>query len=135
MIVRLLYLSAVWMFGWLSQVTRGESAVVAELLVLRHEVAVPRRQVGHQIGAGTIRRILSAGRIGPAPRDGDTSWRTFLRAQAAGLLAADFFHIDTVALRRLYVLFVMEITTRRVHILGVTATQLVLGSLSRPATW
>ena len=102
------------MFGWLPQVTRGESAVVAELLVLRHEVAVPRRQVGHQIGAGTIRRILSTGRIGPAPRDGDTSWRTFLRAHAAGLLAADFFHIDTVALRRLYVLFVMEIITRRV---------------------
>jgi putative transposase len=78
-------------------------------------------KMGLTIAPSTIYEILRAAGIDPAPRRQGPTWRQFLHAQAAGILAVDFLHVDTVLLSRLYVLVFIEHETRRAHIGGVTA--------------
>src|SRR5260370_857665 len=99
-----MYLLTCRVFGLAVLVCRGHLAKDAALLVLSHENAVLRRQAGR-------------GRDGAGHR----AWREFLHAQAAGIVAVDFLHVDTVLLRRLYALVFIEHGTRRMHHGGVTA--------------
>jgi len=79
------------------------------------------RKLGIRVGATTIRTMLRRSGLGPAPRRGGPSWSEFLHAQAQGILAADFFTVETAWLRTLYVLFFVELGSRRVHVAGITA--------------
>jgi putative transposase len=78
-------------------------------------------KLGIAVAPSTVWEILHAAGIDPAPRRSGPTWRQFLHAQAAGILAVDFLHVDTVLLNRLYVLVFIEHRTRRMHLGGVTA--------------
>ena len=212
MSLRFAYLAVLRVFGWLALLARSDRAKDAEILILRHQVAVLQRQVktprlswadravlaalarllpgsqlrqlrliisprtllrwhadlvrrhwtyprrapgrprtaqavralvlemardnpgwgyrrihgelaglGHKLAPSTVWQILKDAGIDPAPTRSGQTWRAFLEAQAKTILAADFFHVDTVFLRRLYVLFFIEHGTRRVHLAGITA--------------
>jgi putative transposase len=79
-------------------------------------------KLGVTIGPSTVYEILRSAGIGPVPRRAGPTWRQFLHAQAAGILAVDFLHVDTVLLKRLHVLVFLEHGTRRMHFGGVTAS-------------
>jgi len=210
--LRLAYLAVLRVFGWLALLARSDRTKDAEILILRHQVAVLQRQVrtpglsradrallsalarvlpsghlhqlrliisprtllrwhaglvrrhcayprrnpgrprsaaavralvlemaqdnpgwgyrrihgeltglGDKIAPSTVWQILKDAGIDPAPTRSGQSWRAFLAAQATTILAVDFFHVDTVFLRRLHVLFFIEHGTRRVHLAGITA--------------
>ena len=210
MAVRLLYLILLRVLGWITLLARSEASKDAEILVLRHQVLVLRRQVrapkpswadraiisalgrriprtrrlcllvtprtllrwhahlvsrrwtyprrgpgrpptrptiralvlrlaaenpawgyrritgelaglGQKVGAVTVWQILRKPGIDPVPRRSGPSWGQFLRVQAEGILACDFFHTDTITLTRLYCFAAVEHATRRVQVLGVTA--------------
>ncbi len=78
-------------------------------------------QLGVPIAASTVWYVLRRAGIQPAPRRASETWRAFLRAQAAGIVACDFVTVDTVFFRRFYVLVFIELQTRIVHLAGITA--------------
>jgi putative transposase len=212
MSLRFAYLAVLRVFGWLALLARSDRAKDAEILILRHQVAVLQRQIrtpklswadravmsalarllprgklcqlrlivspqtvlrwhaelvkrhwayprrapgrprtarairalvlemaqdnpawgyrrihgevtglGYKLAPSTVWQILQDAGIDPAPRRAGLTWRAFLAAQAQTILAADFFHVDTVSLRRLYVLFFIEHGRRRVYLAGITA--------------
>ena len=85
-----------------------------------------RRITGELIGLGiqvsptSVRNVLTSAGIGPAGRRGGMSWSGFIRGQAQSIIACDLFTVDTITLRRIYVLFFIELSTRRVHLASMT---------------
>jgi hypothetical protein len=118
---------------WTYPSRRGRPSVTAQIrgLVLRlagenstwgyRRIHGELCRLGYRVGASTVWTILNHAGVDPAPTRSALTWRQFLGAQACGVLAVDFFTVDTVLLRRLCVLFAVEVATGRVQLLGVTA--------------
>jgi transposase InsO family protein len=119
-----------WTYPRESRVRRGLDPAVVEV-VLRLARENPRwgylricgecAKLGMKVSATSVRNILHRHGLGPAPRRGGPTWAEFLRSQAAGVLACDFFTVETVAVTRMYVLFFIELERRMVWLGGVTA--------------
>ncbi len=77
--------------------------------------------LGIAVSATTVRAWLRATGLGPAGKRRETTWREFVRAHRQSLLAVDFFTVETISLQHLYVLFFIELGSRRVHVAGCTA--------------
>jgi putative transposase len=118
---------------WTQPSRRGGRPPLAEQLValiLRLARENPRwgyrriqgelKKLSIRVSATTIRTVLRSSGLRPAPRRASVTWRAFLRAQAAGIIATDFFTVETVRLKTLYVLFFIELHTRQVRVVGVT---------------
>jgi putative transposase len=78
-------------------------------------------RLGHQLAPSTVWKVLHRAGVDPAPRRSGPTWTQFLTTQADTILSCDFFTVDTVFFKRIYVLFFLELATRRVHVTGVTA--------------
>src|SRR5437016_9523600 len=119
-----------WTYPRKPRVQRGVDPALVEL-VLRLARENPRwgylricgecAKLGVKVSATSVRNILRRHGLGPAPRRGGPTWTEFLRSQAAGVLACDFFTVETVSLTRMYVLFFIELRRRQVWLGGVTA--------------
>jgi hypothetical protein len=123
----LVYLKFIRVLGWLALLTRSDAAKDAEILMPRHEVAVLCRTNPRSAIPSPLDRLDNLEGCGliPAPRRSGPSWPQFLSTQAHAILAVDFAHVDTVFLRRLYVLVVVEHGRRHVHLAGHGYAQLV----------
>jgi putative transposase len=125
------FIAAKWDYSARRRTGRPPTAAALKSLVLRLASENPRwghrriqgelARLGYRIAASTVWEILHAAGIDPAPRRSGPTWREFLTAQAEGIIAADFFHIDTALGRRLYALAFLEHGTRSLHITGVTS--------------
>lgn len=124
------FIAAQWDYTARRRTGRPPTTAAIKKLVLRLARENPRwghrriqgelTRLGHRIAASTVWEILQAAGVDPAPRRSGRTWREFLTAQAEGIVAADFFPIDTALGRRLYALVFLEHGTRRLHITGVT---------------